>query len=44
MTVDFKAGLKTLQDKEAIKRHPEPPARVEQPRGSPSRQGKVPLT
>jgi hypothetical protein len=44
MTVNFKEGLKTLQEKEAVKRHPEPPARVEKPGRSPSRQGKVPLT
>jgi hypothetical protein len=42
MTVDFKAGLKTPQDKEAIKRHPEPPARVEQPLRKPEPSGEGP--
>jgi hypothetical protein len=44
MAVDFKEGLKTLQDKEAVKRHPEAAPSVEEPQKTPARRGKVSIT
>jgi len=44
MAVNFKEGLKTLQDKEAVKRHPEPVPAIEEPQKTPARRGKVSIT
>jgi len=42
MTVDFKQGLRSLHDKEAVKRHPEAPA--EKPTKTGPRGNKVSIT
>src|ERR1700735_459368 len=42
--VNFKAGLKNLQEKEAVKRHPEPVATIEEPQNGSGRRGKVSST
>jgi hypothetical protein len=40
MTVDFKQGLRTIQEKEAVKRHPKPAPPPESPDRPSSRKGK----
>jgi len=44
MTIDFKRGLHSLQQKEGIKRHPEPQDPRPQPHRAAARRGKVSIT
>jgi hypothetical protein len=44
MTVDFAKGLRSIQEKEAVKRHPEPALIAYQPQRAATRRGKVSIT
>ncbi len=44
MAIDFAKGLRSLQEKEAVKRHPEPAPPADNQQRPPTRIGKVSIT